>query len=93
MLGAPKKAPVTPLRELQGLGSILGWISLLSGTTIAKERLDQFILDKVEDKWDDLALWEFYSWLLEQAKTHNVDRRGFISEAYKADKERAGKQE
>jgi ParB family chromosome partitioning protein len=61
--------------------------------TIAKERLDQYISDKVEDKWDDLALWEFYTWLLEQAKTHQVDRSGFISDAYKDDKEQAEKKE
>jgi hypothetical protein len=64
-----------------------------TAATIAKERLNQYISDKVEDKWDDLAFWEFYTWLLEQAKHHGVDRRGFISEAYKADKEQAEKQE
>jgi hypothetical protein len=48
-------------------------------------------MDKVEDKWDDLALWEFYSWLLEQSKHHEVDRSGFISEEYKSDKKRAEK--
>ncbi|GHV37292.1 hypothetical protein AGMMS49546_04610 [Spirochaetia bacterium] len=62
-----------------------------SAFTIAKERLDQYISDMVEDTWDDLALWEFYTWLLEQAKRHAVDRSGFISEEYKSDKERAGK--
>jgi hypothetical protein len=58
-----------------------------SAATIAKERLDQYILDKVEDTWDDLALWEFYTWLLEQSKHHAVNRSGFVSEEYKADKE------
>jgi ParB family chromosome partitioning protein len=67
--------------------------SSCTAATIAKERLDQYILDKVEDKWDDLALWEFYTWLLKQAKTHQVDLRGFISEEYKSDKEQAVKQE
>jgi ParB family chromosome partitioning protein len=57
-----------------------------TAATIAKERLDQYILEKVEDKYDDLALWEFYTWLFEQAKRHAVDRSGFTSEAYKTDK-------
>jgi ParB family chromosome partitioning protein len=58
-----------------------------SAAAIAKERLDQYILDKVEDTWDDLALWEFYTWLLEQSKHHAVNRSGFVSEEYKSDKE------
>ncbi|GHV44383.1 hypothetical protein AGMMS49546_28260 [Spirochaetia bacterium] len=62
-----------------------------TAATIAKERLNQYVLEKVEDQWDDLALWEFYTWLLKQAKTHKVDRSGFISEAYKADQEQSGK--
>jgi ParB family chromosome partitioning protein len=62
---------------------------LCTAATIAQERLHQYILDKVEDKWDDQAIWEFYTWLLEQTKHHAVDRSGFISEAYKADKEQA----
>jgi ParB family chromosome partitioning protein len=66
-------------------------IPSFSAATIAKERLDQYILEKVEDEWDDLALWEFYTWLLEQAKHHGVDRSGFISEAYKADKDQSMK--
>jgi ParB family chromosome partitioning protein len=63
----------------------------VSAATIAKERLDQYILEKVEDEWDDLAIWEFYTWLLEQAKHHTVNRSGFINEAYKADKEQSVK--
>jgi hypothetical protein len=63
---------------------------LVPAATIAKDRLDQYILEKVEDELDDLALWEFYTWLLEQAKTHKVDRSGFISEAYKVDKDQSG---
>jgi hypothetical protein len=62
-----------------------------SAATIAKERLDQYILDVVKDKWDDLALWEFYTWLLGQAKHHAVDRSGFVSEAYKTDKGQSDK--
>ncbi|GHU84686.1 hypothetical protein FACS189473_2580 [Spirochaetia bacterium] len=62
-----------------------------TAATIAKERLDQYILDKVEVQWDDLALWEFYTWLLEQAKRHAVNRSGFISNEYKADQEQAKK--
>ncbi|GHT63825.1 hypothetical protein FACS1894110_02340 [Spirochaetia bacterium] len=62
-----------------------------TAATIAKERLDQYILEKVEDEWDDLAQWEFYTWLLEQAKHHAVNRSGFVSEAYKADNKQSGK--
>jgi ParB family chromosome partitioning protein len=60
---------------------------LPTASTIAKERLDQYISDKADN--DDLALWEFYSWLLEQAKTHQVDRSGFISREYLSDKKQA----
>jgi hypothetical protein len=82
-------------KEVPRVSAISQILPSLSRTaaTIAKEQLDQYILDKVDDKWDDLALWEFYTWLLEQAKHHEVDWSGFISEAYKAEKERAEKQE
>jgi ParB family chromosome partitioning protein len=60
-----------------------------TAATIAKERLDNYILNKVKDEWDDLPLWEFYTWLLEKAKHHAIDRSGFISEEYKADKKQA----
>ncbi|WP_010256886.1 ParB/RepB/Spo0J family partition protein [Treponema primitia] len=62
-----------------------------TAATVAKERLHQYILDKVEDKWDDLALWEFYTWLLEQSKQHEVDHSGFVSKGYKYDKKQAEK--
>lgn len=80
-----KEMPVVPTKQ-QPLPS-----PHRNAATIAKERLDQYILEKVEDEWDDLAQWEFYTWLLEKAKTHKVDRSGVISEAYKADKEQSGK--
>jgi ParB family chromosome partitioning protein len=81
----PQETPTVPTK-LQTLP-----FPTRTAATIAKERLDQYISDKVEDEWDDLALWEFYAWLLEQAKHHRVDRSGFISEAYKADKDQSGK--
>jgi hypothetical protein len=64
-----------------------------TAATIAQERLHRYLMEKVADEWDDLALYEFYSWLLKQAKYHAVDRSGFISNEYKSDKEQAKKME
>jgi len=63
----------------------------LSAAEIGKRRLEQYITEKLSKYWggDDLCTWEFYTFLLEQAKKHQVDTSGFESSAYKDDKAEA----
>ena len=54
--------------------------------SIARQRLENYLADKLKNEEDDLTTWEFYTYLLEQAKKHNLDRSGYESLEYQQDK-------
>lgn len=53
---------------------------------IAKERLEKYLKD-LFSKGNAFpeSKWEFYSYLLNQAKKHSLDYSGYASPAYKED--------
>jgi hypothetical protein len=53
---------------------------------IAKKRFEKYVGEVLKDE-NDLAEWEYYTYLLEQAKNHKVDRRGYMSVEYQADRD------
>jgi len=61
---------------------------LLNAKDVAKQRLDSYLNEKLADAWD-MSAWEFYTYLLEQAKKHPLVTTGYASMAYKADKKEA----
>ena len=61
---------------------------LFTAAAIAKDRLDQYLSERLKDEWDDSA-WEFYNYLLEQAQNHQLDTSGYWPAAYRQDHETA----
>ena len=59
-----------------------------SAGAIARQRLEQYLNDILTDAWDE-SVWEFYTFLFEQAKKHQLDVTGYASLAYLSDKEQA----
>ena len=59
-----------------------------TATSIARERLFEYLDEKLADEWDTTG-WEFYTHLLEQAKKHKKDYSGFESQAMRRAKEEA----
>ncbi|MDR2028297.1 MAG: hypothetical protein LBP93_02025 [Treponema sp.] len=57
-------------------------------STIAKERFEQYLAEKLQNEWDD-TVWEFYTWLLDQAKRHKPDYSGYIYPEYHRDEAEA----
>jgi hypothetical protein len=55
-----------------------------TAANIARKRLEAYLSEKLNDEYD-LAVWEFYTWLLEKAKQRGVDRSGYIPAAYHTD--------
>ena len=51
---------------------------------IAHKRLDDYLTEKLSKYWggDDLCTWEFYTYLLKQAKKHIVDTSGYSPPSY-----------
>jgi hypothetical protein len=60
----------------------------MTAGTIAKERLEQYLTEKLRGEWDETA-WEFYTWLTEQAKGHKPDHSGYIRPEYHQDEAEA----
>jgi hypothetical protein len=60
----------------------------LTADAIARERLETYLSKKLNGE-DDCTAWEFYTWLLEKAKQHKVDRSGYGSFEYQDDRARA----
>jgi hypothetical protein len=60
----------------------------MTAGTIAKERFEQYLEEKLQDGWDKTE-WEFYDWLLEQAKRHKPDYSGYGCSKYLQDKAEA----
>ena len=56
-----------------------------SAADVARQRLDDCLREKLSGEWDTSA-WEFYAYLLDQARKHPIDASGFASEAYKQDR-------
>jgi len=61
-----------------------------SASAIAKLRFDSYLNEKLKGAWD-INAWEFYTYLLEQAKNHPIDTSGFASSDYQLDVKEAGK--
>ena len=57
---------------------------LCTAAAIAKDRLEQYLSEKLKDTWDECA-WELYTYLLEQAKNHRLDTSGYAPPAYQKD--------
>jgi hypothetical protein len=51
---------------------------------VARERLINFVDEKLAGEWSDTS-WEFWTWLLEQAKGRRLDHSGYKSFAYQDD--------
>jgi hypothetical protein len=78
-------------REKQkALGFKRGWMAQRRPTAagLAKQRLETFVAKKLQDE-DDLTKWELYTWLLNQAKNHKLDYRGYASLEYQEDRKKA----
>jgi hypothetical protein len=56
----------------------------LTADEVARRRLETYLSEKLDGEWDD-AKWEFYTWLLEKAKSHKVDRSGYRSFEFQDD--------
>ena len=63
----------------------MGKSSLFTASSIAKDRLEQYLSEKLKDAWDDSA-WEFYNFLLEQAQNHPVNTSGYGPPLYQQDR-------
>jgi len=55
---------------------------------VAKKRFYDYLEDKLKDRWDD-SRWEFFTFLLEQAKNHKIDNSGYGSFEYQKDRDEA----
>jgi hypothetical protein len=62
--------------------------TLCTAAEIAKNRLEQYLAQKLKDEWDETA-WEFYTYLLEQAQNHKLDHSGYACLEYTADHKQA----
>jgi len=56
----------------------------LTAAAIAKQRFEKYLAEKLYGSFD-LSVWEFYTFLLEQAKKHHIDTSGYGSFAYQED--------
>lgn len=63
-------------------------IKITDAGYVAQQRLFSYLDEKI-GKEDDLIRWEFFSYLLEQAKGHKLDMSGYGSLAYQQDREEA----
>ncbi|MDR0511729.1 MAG: hypothetical protein LBG93_01310 [Treponema sp.] len=62
----------------------------LTAAAIAKQRFEKYLAEKLYGSFD-LTVWEFYTFLLEQAKKHHIDTRGTALLLIKKTKYRRGK--
>lgn len=63
-------------------------LNLTTAADVARRRLNDYLDEKLKDEWDD-SKWEFFTYLLEQAKRHPVNYSGYISFAQQQDREEA----
>jgi DTW domain-containing protein YfiP len=62
----------------------------MTAAEIARKRFEAYIAEKLRNE-DDLATWEFYTWILEKAKRHEADSSGYAPLEYQEDREAARK--
>jgi hypothetical protein len=78
-------------RRMKDRGLKRDWLpeskTIFSTAAAAKERLEKYLNKKLKDE-NDLSVWEFYTWLLSQAKKHPVDISGYTCIQYQDDKKK-----
>ncbi|GMO16046.1 MAG: hypothetical protein Pg6A_02290 [Termitinemataceae bacterium] len=57
---------------------------------IARERFDNYLFEKLGDETSEVK-WEFYTFLLKQAREHKLDFSGYVSFEQQADRMEAKK--
>jgi hypothetical protein len=57
---------------------------LFTAAAVAKDRLEQYLSEKLKDAWDECT-WEFYAYLLEQAQKHPINTSGYGPILYQKD--------
>jgi len=65
-------------------------IKIFDAGDVAKKRLYDFLDEKLNKEWDTTK-WEFFNFLLEQAKNHKSDYSGFGSLEYQQDRDEANR--
>jgi hypothetical protein len=60
----------------------------ITAAEVARGRFETYIAEKLRNE-DDLATWEFYTWLLEKAERRDVDISGYVPLAYQEDRQTA----
>ena len=55
---------------------------------VARNRLENYLDEKLKGEWDTTT-WEFFTFLLEQAKNHKLDTSGYGSVEYQQDRSEA----
>jgi hypothetical protein len=63
-------------------------IQFCDAATIARERFEKYLEGRLSGSWDTEE-WEFYTFLLEQAKKHQMDRSGYAPIPYQQDRDEA----
>jgi len=64
-------------------------INIIDAGDVARQRFYNYLDEKLnKDEWDTTK-WEFYTFLLEQAKNHKLDISGYGSLEYQKDKDKA----
>jgi hypothetical protein len=61
----------------------------LDAGDLARQRFEALVAEKLKGAFDDLEVWEYYTFLYKKAKDHRVDTSGFASVEYQADRETA----
>jgi hypothetical protein len=75
-------------QEENGMKETPGESYFYTAKDIARERLEAYLEEKLSGEWDEAA-WEFYTFLLEQAKKHRADSSGYRPAAYQDDEREA----
>jgi hypothetical protein len=60
----------------------------ITAAEVAQERFETYIAEKLRNE-DDLATWEFYTWLLKKADRRDVDISGYAPLEYQEDRQTA----
>jgi DTW domain-containing protein YfiP len=60
----------------------------MTAAEVARERFEVYIAEKLRNE-DDLATWEFYTWLLEKAEQREADSSGYVPLEYQEDRQTA----
>jgi hypothetical protein len=88
MTNAERQAKFRKQRRAEGLKR--DWIAkknIPTAANTAKMRFERFVLKKLSAE-TDLTAWEFYTFLLNQARKHKLDFSGYASIEYQEDREK-----